>query len=368
MPSLSGRSPRNILVRSTNWIGDAIMTTPAVRSIRRAFPDARISMLCKPWVADIFASSPFVDEVILYEKESRHRGVGGLLRLAAELEERRFDLAILLQNAFEAALISWLAKIPVRAGYRRDGRGWLLTHGVKIDPEIRKRHQVYYYQGLLQGLGIDPGPDELFLALPSQTEGWARRLLGSRPGRVVVGMNPGAAYGPAKRWPAERYAELAARLVREFDASILVFGTRADQGAAQVIKEASPKRVVDFAGRTSLAEAMALVKCCDCFVTNDSGLMHVAAALNVPQVAVFGSTDEIATGPFSRRAKVVKKPLPCSPCLKPRCRMKDYRCMLEVTVDEVWENVAELIEAFGTDWRETEGPQGGTVAGPRVRP
>ncbi|OGQ98417.1 MAG: lipopolysaccharide heptosyltransferase II [Deltaproteobacteria bacterium RIFOXYD12_FULL_55_16] len=335
--------PKKILIRSTNWIGDAIITTPAVRTIRENFPAAEITILAYPWVADIFTASPQVDRVMLYEKMGRHKGLAGLWRLGRELAAQRFDLAILLQNAFSAALLARLAGIPVRAGYKRDGRALLLTHGVTIRERVKTRHQVYYYQEMLKELGLLCGPQELFLALPDSAKAWARDFLAARAGLPVVGLNPGAAYGPAKRWPAERYAGLAKRLTKELGATLLVFGTAADSEAAAEIGAAAPGQVHDLTGKTTLAEAMALIGLCDAFVSNDSGLMHVAAALKTPLVAIFGSTDAIATGPFAARVEVVQKKLPCSPCLKTHCPQDDFACMLKIGVDEVYAATCRLL-------------------------
>jgi len=340
--SLLSFRPKNILIRSTNWIGDAIMTTPAVRTVRENFPEARISVLVQPWVADVFVASPHVDEIILYQKKGEHQGVVGMLRLARELAARRFDMAILLQNAFEAALLAWWAGIPVRCGYSRDGRRLLLTHPVRLTRERRQLHQVYYYQKLMADLGLKPGPDELFLRLPEEAELWATHFVDDHGPGPLVGLNPGAAYGPAKRWPAERYAALAGRLVRELGAQVLVFGTAADQPAAAAIQAAAAGQVHELTGRTTLAQAMALIGRCRCFVTNDSGLMHVAAALKTPLVALFGSTDAVATGPFSDRAVVVQRHLACSPCLKTHCAT-DFRCMLGIGVDEAFEPLRRLL-------------------------
>lgn len=340
--SLQDLHPQKILIRSTNWIGDAIMTTPAVRTIRTNFPGAHLAILAYPWVADVFRASPHVDEVILFQPDGEHRGLPGLWRLARQLAARDFDLAILLQNAFKAALIVRLAGIPVRAGYSRDGRRPLLTHPVTIRPEVRQLHQVHYYQDLCRQLGLSPGPDELFLAVAPAVAKWAESFLAAYAGRPVIGLNPGAAFGPAKCWPVERYGALAARLAGELKAVIPVFGTAADTHTAAAIKTFAPEQVIDLTGRTSLAEAMALIGRCDGFVTNDSGLMHVAAAQNTPLVAIFGSTDPVATGPFSERAVVVRHELDCQPCLKPRCRA-DFRCMTEIEVAEVFAAVRELL-------------------------
>lgn len=317
------------------------MTTPAVRSIRQNFPAAKISILTYPWVADVFAASPHIDEIIIFDKKGRHAGLTGLYRLGRELAARHFDVAILLQNAFVAAVIARLAGIPVRAGYRRDGRSLLLTHPVRIRKEVRRIHQVHYYQTLLQDLGLDPGPDSLFLQLSQDAEQWAAAQAAAWR-RPLVGLNPGAAYGPAKRWPAEKYGQLAAMLAREMDATMLVFGTDADHEAAADIARLAPDRVIDLTGRTTLARAMAMIAQCDAFVTNDSGLMHVAAALQTPLAAIFGSTDDVATGPFSERAVVIKKNMDCSPCLKTECS-RDFRCMLDISPEDVLAAVRGLI-------------------------
>ncbi len=339
--------PQKILIRSTNWIGDAIMTTPAVRSIRRNFPDSEITLLALPWMADVFTACPHIDHIFSYEKQERHRGLAGKLWLAADLRQKRFDMAILLQNAFEAALITRLAGIPIRAGYTTDGRSLLLSHRVRKHPEIGSRHQVHYYQEMVQGLGLEIGPDrlELFIAPAAGQE--AEELLkqaDQEEGKPLIGLNPGAAYGPAKRWPMEKYSALAAQLAHATGGLILVFGTDADKEAAAAIKAAAPQQVLDLTGKTSLSLAMACIDCCQVFVTNDSGLMHVAAALDTPLVAIFGSTDHIATGPYSRQATIIRKPLDCSPCMKTHCPENHFQCMEQIEVAEVAEATLRLLE------------------------
>lgn len=332
---------QNILIRSTNWVGDAVMTTPAVRTIRRNYPDARLTLLALPWVVDIFSASPHIDRIFTYDRDGRHKGLKGKFALAGELRGEHFDAAILLQNAFEAALIAFIARIPVRAGYTTDGRGLLLSHGVRKQRGIKLRHQVHYYQEMLQGLGLDAGPDELELHLADDDVLWAaghiNQFAAGRKG-TVIGINPGAAYGPAKCWPAAKYSALARKLcIDDPDVLIVVFGTRADQSAAREIIDTvdDQSRVIDLTGQTTLGQAMAMIHICNVFVTNDSGLMHVAAALQVPTVAIFGSTDHIATAPFSEKASIVRIDLNCSPCLKTHCPRKDFRCMEEIHVDDV---------------------------------
>lgn len=340
--SLSGLSPSKILIRSTNWIGDAIMTTPAIHTIRRNFPQARISILAKPWVAGVFAASPDVDDIIVYKNDEEHRGVGGLFPLARELRQQGFDLAILLQNAFEAALIARLAAIPLRAGFSRDGRGLLLTHGITLPLNIKRRHQVYYYQTLMAKLGLTPGPNDLSLQLPQAARLKASDLLSGLGKGPFIGLNPGGAYGPAKRWPTQNFAALTRRLHKELNAWVLVFGTTAEAGTGAAIQAAAPGAVLDLTGRTDLIDAMALIERCHAFVSNDSGLMHVGAALKTPMAAIFGSTNPVTTGPFSKKAIILRKDISCSPCLRPHCD-SDFRCMTEIVVDDVFSAVTRLL-------------------------
>lgn len=348
------KNPDKILIRSTNWIGDAVMTTPAVRTIRENFPDSEISILVLPWVSDIFRFSPRIDTIITYDKKGRHQGLAGKWRLAKELRVHNFDCAILLQNAFEAALITTLAQIPCRGGYTTDARGLLLSNGVRRSAAIHKKHQVHYYQEMVQGLGLQPSDDALELFIPESLQQTTKEKLrfvtnGNIESTPLIGFNPGAAYGPAKRWPAQKYADLARAICSHREAYIAVFGTAADNEAAQCIKQSvrDPDRVLDYTGKTNLIEAMALIEQCNAFVTNDSGLMHVAAALKVPLAAIFGSTDHIATGPFSDNNIIIRKPLPCSPCKQTHCPEKHLRCLKEITPEEVFTAVTGLLHTQG---------------------
>jgi heptosyltransferase-2 len=330
----------SILVRATNWIGDAIMTLPAINTIGANFPNAQITVLAQPWVADIFTAHPLIDRVLVYHKKGRHAGVRGMWRLSQQLAAAKFDLAILLQNAFEAALLAKLARIPVIVGFNRDARRMLLSHAVAVNKDIKTKHQVHYYQYLLAELGCTKAENRLSLHLSKEDGDWAQALVDKLP-KPIIGLNPGAAYGPAKCWPAERYGEVAKKLVAKEGGSVLIFGTSADHQAAAVIRK-KVGEVVDLTGQTTLAQAMAIIGLCNVFITNDSGLMHVAAAQQTPLVAIFGSTDAVATGPFSEQSLVVQKQLDCSPCLKTHCPT-NFECMRGITVDEVETAVLKLL-------------------------
>jgi heptosyltransferase-2 len=335
-----------ILVRGTNWVGDAIMSLPALKEVRQRFSNAHISLLVRPWVRDVYAEVDCIDQILIYEKPGRHETWMGMRRLAVELRAHRFDLTILLQNAIEAAMIAFWARIPIRIGYARDGRGLLLTHPIPIDPEVKGVHQAYYYLGILSGAGLMA--DKLWrrpeykiksmdIGVRDADVAAARKILaahGIGAEDRIIGINPGAAYGSAKRWLPERFASVADQLAAEFQARIVIFGVANESQIAEEIGARMAAQPVILAGRTSLGELMALLRECALFLTNDSGPMHLAAALRVPQLAIFGSTSEIATGPLSADAKVIKHPVDCNPCFLRECPI-DFRCMKGISVEEV---------------------------------
>ena len=335
---------RKILIRSANWVGDAVMSLPAIASVRLTFPRAKISILAKPRVAELFHKNPVVDQVFLYESPGVHQGIRGKWQLARQLKKEGFELAFLLQNAFEAALISFLAGIPRRAGYDRDGRGLLLTHPVPVDKALKRVHQADYYLGLAESLGFHRAQRVPSLKVSEEGQEEAGRMLqslGLRESRGLVGISPGATYGPAKQWFPERYGALADRIARNLDASVLIFGNEGDKKVASEVRQNARASLIDLTGMTTLGQAIALISRCRLFITNDSGLMHVAAALGIPVVAIFGSTDPERTGPLGEVCRVVRKFVPCAPCLKIDCP-EDRSCMRLISVDEVYDEVKSI--------------------------
>ena len=336
----------SLLVRATNWLGDAVMTTPALAGVREGFPDARIVLLAKPLVAELFRHHPDVDEVIVYERPGRHEGILGRFRMGAELRRRRFDGALLLQNAFDAAFLAFLARIPERAGYPTDGRRLLLSLPVPLPRDILERHEVEYYLCLLDGLGIPrPVPAALKLAVTEEErEAMATRLAshGIERGAPIVTINPGATYGSAKRWYPDRFAAVSDALSAEWGAAVVVVGSAAEAPLAGEIEAAARIGVVNLAGKTTVREIMAVLSLSSFLVTNDSGPMHIGAALGVPLVAIFGPTDWRRTSPWSSLAKVVRVEIDCSPC---RLRVCDrgHECMLGVTPGMVVDAARQLL-------------------------
>jgi heptosyltransferase-2 len=255
--------------------------------------------------------------------------------MARELRVRGFDCAILLQNAFEAAWIAWRAGIPNRIGYSRDGRGWLLTRAVPVPRRGEvPRHERFYYLELLRRTGvIERLPESPLIRLEHPATAATR----------TIGVSPGAAYGNAKRWLPERFAEAAGKLAATRGASIALFGSASERPACEQIAQLlDGHSVTNHAGQTTLAQFIDLAARCELFLTNDSGAMHIASALGVPTIAVFGATDDAATGPTGPSARVVRQPVECSPCLLRECPI-DHRCMSRVSADRVVKEALALL-------------------------
>ncbi|HEX5483180.1 MAG TPA: lipopolysaccharide heptosyltransferase II [Terriglobia bacterium] len=349
------REPQKILLRAPNWIGDAVMSLPALEALRVRFPEAEIVLVSKPWVSDVYAHHPAVDRQIIYDAQGEHRGSAGFSKLIRQLREERFEAAILFQNAFHAAWMAWRAGIPTRVGYARDARARLLTESIETPPPAAYGHQAYYYLHLLFRAGIIERPDppraleEIRLIVPPEERSWAVRYVESLglPGpRFLVGVVPGASFGPAKRWPAERFAELADRLAMALHADVVLFGAASERPLAEEVAQEMKHTPAIVAGEATLRQSMALLERCRLVVTNDSGMMHVAAALALPVVAIFGSTDPDATGPFGPNARVVRHEVECSPCGLRVCPI-DFRCMEGLDVNVVYRAALELVKQLG---------------------
>jgi heptosyltransferase II len=341
---------RKILVRSTNWIGDAVMTTPALGALRSAFPDAEIVLVANPVISELMSPHPFCDRVIVYDKKGPHKGVMGLFRFSAYLARERFDLALLLQNAIEAAIIARLARISIRAGYRTDGRGLLLTHAVPVPKEVLSLHHTEYYLNLLKSLGIPIAARKLHLFCTDEEERRARQTLGNGSWAAI---NPGAAFGSAKRWYPERFAQVADFLAIEHGFKVLLLGGKSEAEIGSEIERKMVSRPLNLIGKTSVREMMALISGMELVVTNDSGPMHVAAAFDRPIVALFGPTDHTTTSPVCSNFRIVRHEMECAPCLKRQCP-EDHRCMSAISVEHVIEAINEVVERRLGERSETQ--------------
>jgi heptosyltransferase-2 len=323
-----------ILVRAPNWIGDVVLSLAAVRDLRRNFPAARIGVLARDWVAGLYRAVPEVDAV-------RVSAGGGA---DARALRGAFDAAVVLPNSIGSVLPLWRAGIPERWGYATEGRAPLLTRAPRVPAAVRGRSQVYYYRAMLAGAGlrVSAAPD-VSLACPPDWRAGAGRLLGDEDGRPWVGINPGASYGTAKRWLPERFAAVGDTLARE-GARVALVGGAAERDTARRIAGQMSAPARDLCGETTVPELVGVLSRLSLLVTNDSGPMHVAAALGVPVVAVFGPTDWRETHPVGDAHRLVREPVHCSPCRLRECPI-DHRCMRRVGVDRVAAEARALLGA-----------------------
>jgi heptosyltransferase-2 len=369
-----------ILIRGVNWLGDAVMTTPALLRLRENFPAAHIALLTPEKLADLWRGFPAVNEVIGFAAGEP------VFSIARRLHTGRFTHAIVLPNSPRSALEVFLAGIPQRIGYDRHWRSWLLTQRVparaqavkmrkRSAAEIRrlierqldsplapqprpaalpaKAHQMHEYLHLMAALGADPAPLAPSLqAVPFAATGLDRFFLpGSRRMGCLIGLNPGAEYGPAKRWPVASFAILANALYRRLDCEFLILGGPGDVALAEYLRSLLPVplahgHVTSLAGKTRLGELMAALQACRVLVTNDTGPMHVAAALGTPVVVPFGSTSPELTGPGlpgDPRHHLLQSDAPCAPCFLRQCPI-DFRCLKGVSEERV---LAAVMAATG---------------------
>lgn len=342
-----------ILIRATNWVGDAIMALPALRAVRGRFPEATIAIVAQPYVADIYCGQEICDELIAYDPKGAHAVLGGRERLTTQLRAQRFDVALLLQNAFDAAWLVWRAGISERIGYARDGRSLLLTKRIPVPKagEIPPHEQFYYLELLRRAGWIDSLPDEPYVRLyvgegHRQAAEETLAAAGARRNVPRIAIGAGASYGSAKCWPPERFADFLNRYRRHTDSDVIFFGTAAEQQVSDMIAAGITGPVISLVGKTAIADLPALLSRCQLFVGNDSGAMHVAAAVGLPVVAIFGPTDPDGTSPITPHCTVVQEKPYCSPCFLRRCPI-DHRCMTRVK--------PEAVEAAARGWlRATE--------------
>lgn len=343
-----------ILVYSPNWIGDAVMSLPALKGIRRAFPRSEIHVLAVPWVCEIYSLSGIPDGIIPYDRNNKHAGLKGLLYISRLVKEHLFSVAFIFPNSWRSAVIPWLARIPVRVGLSRRYREiFFLTHSREPERDFKQKHQVYYYLSIVSILNPETRkyrgelvktpfldstsgdfPDIASLAIK----------YGLDPRKLWFALAPGASYGDAKLWWPDRFSAVATRIAAEFGAQVIILGSSSDSGTASRIALNAKADVIDLTGKTTLLEAMGFLRHSRVLLTNDSGLMHVAAALGVPLVAIFGSTDPVRTGPFGDPGitTVLEATVECHPCFQRVCPGKGKICMTEIEVEDVMKSIRRL--------------------------
>lgn len=341
---------QKIFVRGTNWLGDAVMTIPALLRLRSSFPKAQITLLAPPRSAEVFTGFAQVDEIYVYHR--KEKGINAFLAARNHLRRERFDLAILFQNAFEAALLAFLGGAKFRIGFQTQGRGVLLTHKLYYSEKHRNRHQTNDYLDLVAKaervcLGNESTTTRIttptLIANDEQKQAAAKFLA---PSQTLIALNVGATNSRAKCWPEDRFAALADRMVAERNARIVLIGAGSERDNAQrvIVQMNNQQAATNLAGKTSIAELIGLLASCDLLVTNDTGPAHVGAALSIPTLTIFGPTNEFETAPLGTHSELIRaEGIECARCMHRECPI-DHRCMTRLSVDDVAQKAFSLLE------------------------
>jgi heptosyltransferase-2 len=338
-------TPGSILVVVPSWIGDAVISLGALRVLRRAQPRAHLVALCRPSLVELYESVGEVDATLCYDPRGADRGLSGFRAAAERIRSRGFGLCLLLPNAFRVAALARLSGIPERWGYATESRGFLLTRSVPPAPRPFGRHQAFYYLELMNGLGFETGAPDVSVSISAGQRATARALL-EREGwdgrSALVGIHPGATGSRAKIWSPVRFGQVMERIAGSTGAVVAILGGPSESSLAEEVESVVGKPVIQLQGKTTLGELMGVLSELSILLSNDSGPMHLAAALGVPTLAIFGPTDPRETGPLGASAKFVREPVECSPCLYRDCPI-DHRCMERIGVDRVYEEAMSLV-------------------------
>ncbi|MBI4342085.1 MAG: lipopolysaccharide heptosyltransferase II [Candidatus Omnitrophica bacterium] len=340
--------PKRILVIRLDRLGDVILSTPVLQALRQRFPHAFIAMMVRPPCREAVEGNPHLNEVLLYEKEGRHRGIGATIRFARSLRRFEFDTALVLHPSHRSHWIPWLARIPSRIGYDRKS-GWLLTHRLPHRKQEGARHEAVYTLELLRPFGIVPGtPRPVVPVAPAadrRVDEWlAAQAL--RPGDRLVAIHPSASC-VSKRWMPERFAQVADRLATEQGVRICLVAGEPDAVFAEAVLRAMRQPAVNAAGRLSVGELAALLRRCRLLISNDSGPVHVAAAVGTPVVDIFGRNQRGLSpqrwGPLGAGHVVLHKEVGCVTCLAHRCDI-EFLCLTSLSVEEVYRAAVSVLE------------------------
>jgi heptosyltransferase-2 len=369
---MTSHAINHVMVRVPNWVGDVVMALPALRELRRIFANAQLTLVARPWVAGLFEGEGLADKLIsVHDSQSIFQTASNFISEARQLRRESFDMAVLLQNAFGAALQARASGAKRIAGYATDRRSALLDDVIPFEPGHKSAHQVRYYLNIAAALEkemtgeshVDFQAAQPQLHVSDDQRELGRRMLEEaheqtrkqRPGREgmrsdlatvaaapILALSPGATNSRAKRWIAERFASTADRLAERNGLQTVIVGTAGDVEVANEVAARMKSDALVLAGRTSIAELKAILGCTSLVISNDTGTAHVSAALGVPTVVVFGPTEHFATRPLSDVATVVRHDVECSPCMLRECPI-DHRCMTRVEVDDVYAAAQSLL-------------------------
>jgi len=352
-----------ILVRGTNWIGDGVMSVPALRELRRIFPAEHITLHTRSWAEGLFSDVDFIDELVTFDKN--RWAIKDVYDNSQFLRDDLFDLAILLPNSFESALTSFLTRIPRRIGYNKDVRGLLLTDPIAVPEWKNRRHEVHYYLNLIAEaerrlLGRDTvgqAVPDTTLSISDERRSDAKKKMsefGVDPTKQTVALGVGSTNSRAKRWPADRFAGLNDLIQTHLAANVILVGSKDEVGVSEEVVELCRKKPINLTGKTDLATAVAMLSEIDLLISNDMGLAHIAPAVGTKTLVIFGPTNAKTTHPFSEHADVIRKDVECSPCMLRDCPI-DHRCMTRISIEEVFDAATQKLTINEEEYDETAG-------------
>jgi heptosyltransferase-2 len=330
---------KRILIVRTDRIGDVLLSTPVIKTVREIYPSAYIAMMVSPYAKDIVENNPYLDDVVIYDKDYRHKGWLSSVKFALRLRKKRFDLAIVLHPTNRVHLITFFAGIPKRVGYDRKF-GFLLTDKIKHTKQFGEKHESEYSLDLLRYLGIEPKDKSSFMPIRPESEEWVEELCAResiKDSDRLLAVHPGASC-PSKIWPAERFARVADKLVDKYGFKVLIIAGPKDLKIAERVIKNIQHPAINLAGMTSVSQLASLLRRCQLFISNDSGPVHIASAVGTPVISIFGRNQKGLSpkrwGPIGKRDRILHKEVGCIECLAHNCK-KEFACLKAITVDEV---------------------------------
>ncbi len=334
--------PKNIIVRMPNWVGDLVMATAVLSDLKRVFPYCSLTVIAREEVCDLLKTDRDIDWLFCLKKQRFFFTRKENKNIILDLKKTKYDFAVLLTNSFSSAYLFYKAGIKNCVGYKKDYRSLFLKYRIK--PLKDDIHQIIKYKNLLKPLGIEISDTKPRLYIDADAINKAKDILyqrGFNDNKILIGINPLARYGIAKCWPLQRYKEIAKELAKNKNNCIVFIGDKYSKNLISKLCNDLPSNVINLASHTSLRELVSIIQMCKLFITNDSGPMHIASALNIPLIALFGSTSDILTGPYSDKAIVINKRVECSPCFKRNCPI-DFKCMNQITTEEVISKIKDF--------------------------
>ena len=346
---------KKILIARLDRIGDVVLSTPVIKALRDAYPDSYIAMMVRPHAREIVEGNPYLNEVIIYDKEGSHKGAWGNLKFIQELKDRKFDIAVILHPTVRTHMVLSLALIPERIGYDKKA-GFMLTKKIPHTKQFGLKHEADYALDMLRCIGIEPRDRKLCIPVHEESERKVKAVFASngiRESDTVIAVHPGASC-PSKRWSAERFARVADRLTEGYNAKVVIIASEKDRAFGDKVASLMKGPSLNLSGKTSVADLASVLKRAKLFISNDSGPVHIACAVGTPVVDIFGRNDRGLSprrwGPTGANDVVIHKEVGCEVCLAHNCKL-GFKCLDAITVDEVVEAGERILRVPGTGYR-----------------